>query len=265
MSTDYFGALLRSSGRPVDGLAPVPEPTSPPLPTSPASPGADLVEINAAHEAQRPGPGTPAAQKQQPAAPPRKAAASAAAPVDEHRRPDALVQEVLAGSHRARPAAPEAIGLPPPPLHAAVQAALAWVASDPRGRGDADAMQGVLAESTRVQAEAPLNDTEEVARETDAVTPLRGDADDDGDEPPPDPVIGRRPATMPAADRRIHAAPAPPPREETIEITIGAIHLHVDAPPQAGIAPAPAPPPAGPSLRSPTPRSALSRRALYRL
>lgn len=271
MSTDYFGALLRSAGRPVDGAASVHAPVSQATPATPASPGADLVEIDATHEAQRPGPGAPAAQKPQPAAPSRKATASAAA-IDERRRPDNAMPEVPAGQHGARPAAPEVIDLSAPPLHSAVQAALAWVASDPQGRGNADAMPEVLAESTRVRAEAPMDDTEKAAHETDAVTLLQGNADDtadDGEGPPPgpshSPATGHRPATPPAADRRMRAAraPAPSAREEVIEITIGAIHLHVDAPPQAGIAPAP--PPAAPSLRSPTPRSALSRRALYRL
>lgn len=55
----------------------------------------------------------------------------------------------------------------------------------------------------------------------------------------------------------------PASHDETVEITIGAIHLRVDAPPSQTVVQAPAPPPRPPVDRPP--RSALSRRALRRI
>ncbi len=53
-------------------------------------------------------------------------------------------------------------------------------------------------------------------------------------------------------------------REETVEVTIGAIHLRVDAPPPQTVVQSPLPTPRSTADRPP-PRSALSRRALRRI
>lgn len=55
----------------------------------------------------------------------------------------------------------------------------------------------------------------------------------------------------------------PATHDETVEISIGAIHLRVDAPPPQTVVQAPAPTPRPPADRPP--RSALSRRALRRI
>lgn len=282
---DYFGALLRSAGR-AGGGAPV-QVHAPALPALPALPGADLVEIDVAHETHRPDEaGTAAARRPQPNAVPLHMA-GAGLPTADGQRPGAPRPSATPEQHDPRAAAPEAIDLSPPPVHSAVQAALAWVASDPRGRGDLGAVQVARAEGTVARDQGPLNDMEDVAQRAGAVALPQGVEvdvdvhDDDGDDDlPANAAVDRRSTATPAAalapapavgryERRARAqsaqAQAPAPREEVIEITIGAIHLHVDAPPQAGITPASTPPPAAPSLRSPTPRSALSRRALYRL
>jgi hypothetical protein len=78
------------------------------------------------------------------------------------------------------------------------------------------------------------------------VTPIRNPASTD--QPPPWASATRRPAT----------------HDETVEISIGAIHLRVDAPPPQTVAQTLAPPPRPPADRPP-PRSSLTRRALRRL
>lgn len=179
--------------------------------------------------------------------------------------------------------APDVVDLSPPPAHTALQAALAWVASDLQGRPEAglpangerdDAVVRLSASATGIEeatqeietpaaAYAAIDGTDRIDG-TDGTDEI-GDSSDRDALLAPGPAAGRRLAPMPAAPRRARAATAP--REERVDVTIGAIHLHVDAPPPTAIAPAPAPasPAAAPSLRSPTPRSTLSRRALYRL
>jgi hypothetical protein len=263
MSTDYFSALLRSAGRPVDGAAPL---------QAPASTGADLVEIDAEREVQAPESRNPLAQPRQPSMPAHKTATPTERQAAEERRPvlPAAAQPARRDTQTALPEMPEVPDVPdlvPPPLHAAVQAALAWVASDPRGRGNADPAQVVVTESMAVETQAGINESDPETQQADALTRMQSNIDDRA--LPSSPALVHRAAPAPSTERRTRSAPAPiptpAPRQEAIEITIGAIHLHIDAPVQAGIAPAPGPPPAAPSLRSPAPRSTLSRRALYRL
>lgn len=278
MSSDYFGALLRSAGLPAAGGATVEAPGQ--------APGADLVEIDVERDATE-APVQPRPVPQQPASPARRPAdrtprAATAAPPPPP--PPGLRAAAPRPAARDAPAAsPDGVAPAPPPLHTAVQAALAWVASDPQGRADAGA--GLREPGATPPAATGID---EVALQADALAPVRHGADDDDapgstrhdidgiegiddidDGSPPAAtaaVPAGRPAPRPATQRRARE-PAPAPREERVEITIGAIHLHVDAPAPAAaaVAPAPAPPSAAPSLRTPTPRSALSRRALYRL
>jgi hypothetical protein len=265
MSTPYFGALLRAAGWPAGVAAP---------PRASASPGADLTEIDAEREVRAPASPasrSPVAQPQQPVSPsPSSRAPAHAEPEADAPRPRAAAAEALPEQRDAQPAAPEAHAVAPPPLHAAVQAALSWVASDPQGRADVSAAQMLVAESTVVQTQADISEIEEEKQETQGIEPdmpMQGDIDDEGMPFPSSRALVQRRAPAPRAERHMRASPSAAPREETIEITIGAIHLHVEAPQATGVVPAaaPAPPPAAPSLRSPAPRSALSRRALYRL
>ncbi|CAA2102623.1 hypothetical protein [Variovorax paradoxus] len=271
MTIDYFGALLRSAGRPVARPAVLPAPTSG---------GADLVEIDVEQEVrqqfaqeagQTGGISTVAQPRQDTGAPDRKAG-----PVAMHtssppsRQPDAHLPVPAPPAHGEPAAAPDVLDLSPPPAHTALQAAMAWVAADPHGRTE----PGLPADSERGDAVVRLavSGIEEVTQDIEVLPPSRIGIEDTGigaidDAPGHDavqfPMAGRRLAPMPVAARRARAATAP--REERVDVTIGAIHLRVDAPPPAAVAPAPATPAAAPSLRSPTPRSTLSRRALYRL
>ncbi|MDM0004339.1 hypothetical protein QTI51_01815 [Variovorax sp. J22G73] len=266
MSTPYFGALLRAAGWQAGVAAP---------PRANASHGADLTEIDAEREVRAPASPasrSPVAQPQQPVSPSpsSRAIAHAEPEAEAPRTRAAAAAKALPKQRDAQPAAPEAHAVAPPPLHAAVQAAVSWVASDPQGRADVSAAQMLIAESTVVQTQADISEIEEETQEAQGIDPdmpMQSDIDDEGMPYPSSPALVHRRAPAPRAERHMRASPAAAPREEAIEITIGAIHLHVEAPQATGVVPAaaPAPPPAAPSLRSPAPRSALSRRALYRL
>lgn len=167
---------------------------------------------------------------------------------------------------------------PVPPEHDAVmQAALRWVASADRvaeampapaakpmpDGGSADAH----AAAYRVQVREPADPAPEVARAMalddiasavgttvvqmrDAFTPSRAQADD-----------GRVPGPVAASADGVGAGPA----EDVVQISIGTIHVRVDAapPPAVSVAPPPLAPMALPSQQAP--RSGLSRRALRRI
>lgn len=275
MTTDYFGALLRSAGHPLARAAAVP---------SPSPGGADLVEIDAEREMQAPAGAMAAAQPQQPrqrpGAPGRRSDPGAMHTPPPTRQQDTRLSSPPPAAHDMPTGAPDVVDLSPPPAHTALQAALAWVASDLQGRPEAGLPANGERDDAVVRLSASATGIEEVTQEIE--TPAAAYAaidgtdrtddidkiDDSSDRDAllaPGTAAGRRLAPMPAAPRRARAATAP--REERVDVTIGAIHLHVDAPPPTAIAPAPAPasPAAAPSLRSPTPRSTLSRRALYRL
>ncbi|WP_166359383.1 hypothetical protein [Pseudomonas akapageensis] len=74
-------------------------------------------------------------------------------------------------------------------------------------------------------------------------------------------------ASQPAALLTAPITPAPVPRDEPIEISIGAIHLRVEAPTAQTQVRSPAAPTTAPRAPAPTtpPRSALARRALRRI
>jgi hypothetical protein len=266
-TTNYFGALLRSAGHPVAGAASVA------AVQAPARAGADLVEIDVEREAQATDAGTAAARLQPASAPVRQAEGGAVPSTHAPWQPELRAPSPLPATRDTAASTPDVVDLSPPLLHTAVQAALAWVASDPRAHAEAGTASAVDGEDTVVRLPVLAPGIEEVSQEVEAFASTEGaidgadaddaDADDDRGTAPQGPSNNRRSAANPSAERRTRAAPAA--REEPIEVTIGAIHLHVDAPPPAAIAPAPSPPAAAPSLRTPTPRSALSRRALYRL
>jgi hypothetical protein len=71
-----------------------------------------------------------------------------------------------------------------------------------------------------------------------------------------------RSVAMPVSHAALRPDAAPQPREEVVEVSIGAIHLRVDAPAAPVLKTAPAPVPSTPVAK---PRSSLSRRALPRI
>lgn len=149
---------------------------------------------------------------------------------------------------------------------AMVHAALRWVTADGDSPG---ALTAVALES------APPNPVQ--ALTTNNITaPARPAASQPGAEPMtgvttrlPEASIPLRvaPIRHPESTDRLPHRPSgtrqPPAKEEVVEVSIGAIHLRVDAPPPQTVVQAPAPPPRPPPDRPP--RSTLSRRTLRRL
>lgn len=243
MSTDYFGALLRSAGR-----------------VASASSSSGLVEVDVERE-----PGGFSVGAGIPARPgvgregPVSSSTSAVRPVASSPLSLAAPRSLNEAPLPTAGAAPDGRSL--------VHAAMAWVASDPQGRAPASV-------ATPQAARFSL-DVEDVHREQDAAPVPHGDRSNDHDDDddrvvPVDPEVHQRSSSSSSYAHRAAllrpSAAAALPHEERVEISIGTIHLHVDAPPSPSVAAAaPAPAPAAPSLRPPTPRSSLSRRALYRL
>lgn len=148
---------------------------------------------------------------------------------------------------------------------AMVHAALRWVMADGDSPG---ALTAVALES------APPNPVQ--ASTNNITAPVRPAASQPGAEPmtgvttrlPEAPIPLRvAPIRHPESTDRLPHRPSgtrqPPAKEEVVEVSIGAIHLRVDAPPPQTVVQAPAPSPRPPPDRPP--RSTLSRRALRRL
>lgn len=154
------------------------------------------------------------------------------------------------------------------PLHATVQAALRWVAADPVAAAAQSESGSGREFETRTGAITPARST--VAVEVGTDTPATPTTPD-----PPTPSAAA-PARQPV-QREIPAPPTPRPitvpaaAPQALELRIGQIHLHLDAPPVAA-----APPHTPTSLRPPPPRdfsgsaaspahSSLARARLRRL
>lgn len=293
--SDYFGALMRSSGLAVGGAAPAimaPPASAPgpieidiehsvpamqPLPapasqheTRPLSVAAASVEPWSGRE-----PATPAMP---PAAPSVHAEAAVNRPHDKAGHKEEVPTDAQplvppsSPSDRSTPAAQ-------PQGHALVRAAMQWVAADPQQAipGPQDetrrkplaaldvAEMPVVRESTPTPT--PMADAEQQAIlpvQTPTPTPKSSvtrsvEAVEDAPRHPSHPAT---PMPVPAP-----FAPTPLPRDELVEISIGAIHLRVDAPATQTLARSLAPPAAAPHSTAPatTPRSALARRALRRI
>lgn len=281
MSTDYFGALLRSAGRAVAGA---------PVGPAPASTAADeLREINVESEA-RSSTDSPAAagpltlpssvQGTPPAGRTLAAAVVPAAVPAVATAGTAPASAAPAGAFAVpSPPGPDAVDLPPPALHGTVLAALSWVASDPQAQAQAQTLspsksQGRAAPgsvswreplpSATENSEPPAHMTQEKSRDDPWAGTLARPAIDAGVVPAPAPVqssVERMQLPLPLT--------ATPPdeswHEELVEITIGAIHLRVDAPSPATVAQSPPPSAPAPMPAAPPARSPLSRRALYRI
>jgi hypothetical protein len=266
--SDYFGALFRATGLagrpvaaapalrevdvevPVAGDAAVAEAPTDPRGASPAS------AANPSSAAVPSHPPTAAAT------PVGAAATGAADAVAGPARAPAAVGH--ADAAKAEPAttdaadAPAPIDLPAPSevvSHPAVQAALRWVAADPQGQPQAPLQRPDPARSALATPAGRSSSPVPAIAATSAIaeSPTRVD------------TIGAPPRV--AASARAAPFDRPPRRpddEPAVEVSIGSIHLRVDAPaaPQTTTRAAAAAAPAAPPSAA---RSGLARRALRRI
>jgi hypothetical protein len=248
--SDYFDALMVSSGL---AAAPVPKTAAPAANDA----SDDIIEIDAAGEADAAS--TPMPQHR-PSPPPDL-------PQDAGRVGKAKVSVSSAAAARSGEQAPPPAGSAPPrapapaPGHDAVRAALDWIAADPQ---HADEMHEPRTQSSAAVAATAAHAgqrslagfaVEDRATDPPQTTPRPDLAHDEADS-------HFAPAISSPSDRRTGARPAD---DEIVEVTIGAIHVHVDAPPQTIVPPPTPPQPASPPWDQPAARSGLSRRILRRL
>ena len=279
MNGAYFDALMRSSGLGVAAPAPMAS-----LAPVEAPPGVQLEGLEMASEVMAvPVPtSTPAPQAhvaQAEAVEPLPAfhdAAGAARPSSDAPHASADVP-TSAGDDSPSRTATHVIPAPPSISigQTLARAALQWVAADPLNARDPHAVRAMEEHAPALPARqlAPRD-----AADATAPVPQRIATDAQASQatapsiertvllpPPPAQLLAPPPQRAPAATWR--EPPAAPAREEMLEVSIGAIHLRVDAPAVQAIAKAPAAPP-GTSASRPAsfaPRSALSRRALRRI
>jgi hypothetical protein len=265
--SDYFGALMRSSGLAVGGAAPIVAPR-----VESAMPIAVDVEQPTARAQPAVSPAPTAVHDTNPASTPH------APPVHDERSaaPRATVESqtpVQAGapleagsitSPAIEPAAPPAQQAPMP-ANALVRTAMQWVAAGP---------QELRAKPPEVvkPSNTPAHE-EPASHRPDAIREQRPPARDESPGLHPRgeyqtavpsqalPPLPARPLIPQPATLR--AAPAPAPRDDTVEVSIGAIHVRVDAPATQTLARTPPAPRAASAPR--TDRGALSRRALRRI
>jgi hypothetical protein len=277
--SDYFAALMRSAGSiPVDAGARAGTP-------APHAPGDDLreehVEVVAAAP---PGPASVQPLAHDEAAieemPERShggapAAAGVAPLPSATSSPDVAVPESVRASPLPALALPSTVPLAPVEQHAAmnpvVRAALRWVAADPGNLAGAPA-PGVASPSANVDPRQPAQRTE-----TRALAVERS-----GRRSPIDPAVPALHRAGPAPRQvapQMDLSPAPrsprmATREEVareargdaqrVEVSIGTIHVRVDAPEPRVVA-QPAAPPPRPAPAPPAERSGFSRCRLPRL
>lgn len=270
--SDYFDALMRSSGMPIGGAAPAIAPPAivPPATVPPQQAVAPVPVVHRVEQPAAPAPeGTDHAARGGPAAP---------TGITSQPPARALAAEKVAASQPA--AAP--VAEPPLPARgpALVRAAMQWVAAGPQQAPGIEAPMPPRERSLPAVIEATsVSATSHVIQDRDAApearspaatprrdtAPLRSTAHASPHEPEQVQVVPTRSA-------RLSAVPpmpvAPPVRDEVVEVSIGAIHVRVDAPALQTVA--------GPAVTSPAtaapragsttlPRSALSRRALRRI
>jgi hypothetical protein len=247
---DYFGALIRSSSLAPGGGSPV----DVTLPTSITRPLESEIERS-----------VPAMQAQP---------ESALSPeLREQPLTDELQAPTTSSSVESSAPASQPLG------QTVVRAALQWVAADPsqatplpldQTSREPSMVMDVASEpvtpASMLVADADANTGTNTDTNTNTVAVLHSQADslihaEVAKEDPPRRVS--QPATLVPAP----ITPAPMPRDEPIEISIGAIHLRVEAPTAQTVARSPAPPASAPRAPAPTtpPRSALARRALRRI
>ena len=282
MST-YFGALIRSSGMRVGGAEPAAE-------ARPAVPDG-IVEINEERYAGAPErsstapaleqTGTPATGRamkagaeedraaQAPPLPPARPAiaaatnlSSAVAATSSSRPHGSSREPVPAPAERRSPAAPA----PAPPSMDPVRLALQWIAADPEARQTpalpsrsvapaSPAPDHVSAEISTPRVASRENGVP-VVHEVRQAAPVRQPSARTIAPPPVQPNVESSSALAPRAVRGNDRGDA---AEETLEISIGTINLHVEAPaPRTVVQPAPSQAAARPR----TERSGLHRRYL---
>jgi len=281
--TDYFGALLRSIGR-----APPPQAAAPAVAL-----GADVVEVDVERVADPSLSGPPAMARQTasrsslmrgetpgevvPAASDRRdlPAALARPPVSPTLSRVEVVAEPPTASAPPDPAPPASA--PDDRGRAVTRAALAWVAADSDSSGP---MSDVAPPTTHPAVEqVTSNEPAAPLPQLESRRPVVSEA---GPRPAVEAPASVAPG-MAAAKTIVQSGPIYPrtfvtldaqaasfaPRAESVEVTIGEIHVRVDAATPPTMAPAaPSAPPAAPArpLLERTPaRSGLARRALRRL
>jgi len=269
----YFDALLRSTGVGTGGSVPSGPHAGPGVVELDQKTRAETMAPRAAQTTDRLEAGTTEERA-------RQSEPSPVAPVTQGASitPVASVPPAARAAHPARQSPVEPVAAPasatatadeaPADLgRAMVRAAMRWVAAD------------VVAQ----QADAPIVDAQvprhEVIthRDVDATARVQKLTDDlpsqrlghaEAAAPPawPDPTV-RLVTTTPALIPAPPLSPAPVMRDEIFDVSIGAIHVRVDAPPaQTVTRPQPTPPAVTSRAGATSPRrSALSRRALRRI
>ena len=283
---DYFGSLMRSSGLGIGAQSPAPA-------LGPVEAGVVEVEIERgptevasvpspnASTAQPAGARAPVSDRASPPVP-LQASDAHALPTVQARlatppQADSGVAADEAADSPPAPVAPSAAEPPQSPLGPTlVRAAMQWVAADPtQARGIAPFVPPpASSEGAAIKAQARAATPARPLREATAPADEPGRAAAPAQQPVALAEPGTRaPEQAPAlAIRPARSVPMAPPeplepwvRDERVEVSIGAIHLRVDAPaPQTIARPAPAPVVA-PRAAALAPRSALSRRALRRI
>ncbi|PXX69518.1 hypothetical protein SAMN05660489_02918 [Pseudomonas sp. LAMO17WK12:I10] len=284
--SDYFGALLRSSGLAVG-------PAAPADPAPPAS-AADLFEtdlqrsapapqppaalttqdqarpLNPAANLERhsePEPDVPAAR---PAPPGIATPAAVGRPRDKARGKDALPAAAQPPVAAASPTEHDT-PLAQPPGHDRVRAVMHWLAADPLlapSEPPGTTGQEPLATVDLADQSVIWEPLSRVASEPRASRPAQAPT-----HPVAQSVEALHDAPRDAAAVLVQTAfaplssPPPSPRDERVDISIGAIHLRVEVPAAQTLA-RPLPPPAAAphaGAAASAPRSALARRALRRI
>jgi hypothetical protein len=274
----YFSALMRASGMPIAGRTPaVAHAESPvveidversPAPMPARAVAAPPMPQHTVAPTRVPAPVTPLA----PTAPQASDTHEPHAGFAGTERAESRGVEDAAA---AVPASPAAETTKPPIGQALVRAAMQWVVADTQQ------VRGVAqAEPSNVQPRAVRSDEPSILPATPAFGEHRVESkpqpqNEAQADPPVRDLTTREPvAAQSLAIRSTRPAPEAPPmpvapsdRDEVVEVSIGAIHLRVDAPVAQTIARPAATPPAA-ARRTPTTtsqRSGLSRRALRRI
>jgi hypothetical protein len=273
----YFDALLRSSGMAIDGRAPAATHLESNAFDVAGDPGTTATETRL--PAETPSLRPSAVQHEaRPAAPPHEIQAPLAqrapvhpdgAPVPTRTTPDARVESPVTRAVRSdAPATPD-LGA------RLVRAAVRWIADDTPGTGNTprrDASPQTPSplptpqrDETRLVSAAPTPDGDPAPQiVTPAVVAAKTIVRETVVREPAQEV--RDPAEPVRAGEPLHARAVPAAQDETVEISIGAIHVRVDAPAVQTVArPAVMPAASAPPVGAFPPRSALSRRALRRI
>ncbi|QQZ39407.1 hypothetical protein IF690_15155 [Pseudomonas sp. SK3(2021)] len=280
--SDYFGALMRSSGLTIGAAT---TDSAPPAST------ADLLETDI--ERSAPALQPPPTLTTQPQARPLPPVATSAKPRSGREaeapaaRPTPPGQDTMADVDRRhdksgyKDVLPTAVQAPlaaasptdyntaaaQPPGHDVVRAVMQWVAADPQlatSRPPRETPHAPLAALDGAELPAMREPTSTLGSVPQARWPAQAPQHSvaqavEAEQGPP------RSAT--AVPLKTAFAPTPAPSDERGEISIGAIHLRVDAPPAQPLALARPAPAAAPRAGAPasTPRCALARRALRRI